>query len=293
LLALAPSLASPALRAIALRGYIRMAGLAKDPTALYARALETTQRPEDKCLVLSGLGTTGSAQALALVEPCLTDNALQAEAGLAVIQIAGRLRQQDENRARAALKRVLADVRDPAVRQKALDLLNELDQFLDHILAWAGVGPFKADGLDTAALQARPFPPEQADAADVAWKRLTAGVGTWSVTLDEAIGGGDDLVAYARTRVWAPGAHDIRLELGSDDAIKVWLNGETVHTNVVHRGLGPRQDQVKARLREGWNDLVLKIVNRGGGWGFACRIRQPDGSAFEGLKFEARASQDK
>jgi len=45
---------------------------------------------------------------------------------------------------------------------------------------------------------------------------------------------------------------------------------------------------VKTRLREGWNDLVLKVVNRGGGWGFACRIRQPDGSALEGLKLEAR-----
>jgi hypothetical protein len=261
LLGLVTVLAQPALKAVAMRGYVRMAGLSKEATAMYVRALNASHRADDKRLVLAGLGTTSSAEALGLVEGCLGESGLAAEAGLAAVQ----------------------DVR---VRQKALELLNELDRFKDHILVWTGAGPYKAEGLDTGGLLARAFPPEQSGGAGVEWKRITQRVGTWEINLDQAMGGGDDVVGYARTRVWVAAAQECRIELGSDDAIKVWLNGEGVHSNVVHRGMAPRQDLAKGRLRAGSNDLQVKVVNRGGGWGFACRIRQPDGSAIDGLKVE-------
>ena len=41
------------------------------------------------------------------------------------------------------------------------------------------------------------------------------------------------------------------------------------------------------RLAEGWNELMLKVVDQRGGWVAACRIRKPDGTALEGLKVEA------
>jgi hypothetical protein len=287
LLGLARSLADPTQKLIALRGYIRMAGLSKDQTAMYARAMELAQRPEDKRLVLAGLGAAGSAEALQLVEPCLAEASLESEAGLAATQIADRLRQKDAARARATLRMVLAKVKDKGVRKKALDLLNELDQFQDHILAWLGAGPFKEEGKDAEALFAVAFPPEQPSARESRWKKITQGVGPWDLNLDQAVGSGDDLVAYARTRVWSPAEQEARLELGSDDGIKAWLNGRLVHSNYTNRGLAPRQDIVKIKLQEGWNELLLKIVNRSGGWGFSCRVRQLDGSALEGLKAEA------
>jgi len=52
--------------------------------------------------------------------------------------------------------------------------------------------------------------------------------------------------------------------------------------------MGPRQDLVKARLNKGANDLMIRVINHGSGWGFACRIRNPDGSALDGLKVEAK-----
>ena len=52
--------------------------------------------------------------------------------------------------------------------------------------------------------------------------------------------------------------------------------------------MSPRQDLVKAKLREGWNELLLKVVDNSGGWSFCCRVRKPDGSALEGLKVEAK-----
>lgn len=42
------------------------------------------------------------------------------------------------------------------------------------------------------------------------------------------------------------------------------------------------------KLQQGWNDLRLKVVNHSGPWSFCARLRNPDGSAIEGLKSEAQ-----
>jgi hypothetical protein len=91
-----------------------------------------------------------------------------------------------------------------------------------------------------------------------------------------------------RTQIWSPADQDARLEMGSDDSIKVWLNGKLVHSNYANRGMSPRQNLVDVKLQEGWNELMLKVVDNEGGWGFCCRVRSPDGSALEGLKVEAK-----
>jgi hypothetical protein len=53
---------------------------------------------------------------------------------------------------------------------------------------------------------------------------------------------------------------------GSDDAVRVWLNGEVVHTNSVNRGASDFQDEFTVDLRQGNNLLLIKSSERGGGW---------------------------
>ena len=74
--------------------------------------------------------------------------------------------------------------------------------------------------------------------------------------------------------------------LGSDDGIKVWLNGQLVHANNVTRGAGPGQDKVEVTLKQGWNRLLLKITQSGGEWAACARLRRLDGSKLEGLKVQ-------
>jgi hypothetical protein len=50
----------------------------------------------------------------------------------------------------------------------------------------------------------------------------------------------------------------------------------------------PGQDKVKARLRQGWNDLLAKITQNGGGCGLSLRITAADGSEIPGLRFDPR-----
>ena len=276
------------LKVIALRGYVRMAGLGTNSGAMYARVLELAGRTEDKKLVLSSLGAAEPGQALPLVEPYLQQEEVRTEAALALVQIADRLPQSEAARARAVLKRVLAVTSDPGVRQQAQEVSNRLEPYEGHILDWAGAGPFRRKDKGARALFNIAFPPEQPDATGVNWTRITKGVGSWDINLGEALGHADNVVGYLRTRIWSPVRREARMELGSDDGIKVWLNGAVVHANNVERGLAPRQDLVKVTLAQGWNDVLLKVTNAGGGWGCACRFRQPDGSPLDDLKVEAK-----
>jgi hypothetical protein len=284
LLGLAGSLENRAEKALALRGYVRMAGLSNDPSALYLRAMEVAATNDDRKLVLAGLGTADSAQALGLAQRYLKDAELQVEAGLAVVQIAGRLRRQDETRAKTALRDVIAAVSDQTVREQAQKVLNELEQYEGYLLAWEVAGPFKLKGKESRVVFDTPFPPEPPSTNQVKWQALKRGVGAWEVNLEAALESADHCAGYVRTRVWSPTKQPAKLELGSDDAIKAWLNGDLVHENYTHRGYQPRQDAVVVDLREGWNDLILKVVDHQGGWGFCARLRHLDGSALEGLR---------
>jgi len=275
-------------KVLALRGYVRMAGMSDDPTAMYVRAMDLAERPDDKKLVLGGLGTASSAEALAIAERYLDDNALQAEAALAAAQIATRLKESDAARAKAALRKIVGLVKGGAARKQAQDAINEMEQYEGYILTWVAAGPYSQKGKDSRVIFDTAYPPEKPDAADVKWKRLTKGIDAWGVNLEAQFGSRDHCGAYVRTRVWSPKEADARLELGSDDAIKAWLGGKLVHSNYTTRGMSPRQDIAKIRLKEGWNELMLKVVDHEGGWSFCCRVRAADGSGLEGLRFEAR-----
>ncbi len=66
--------------------------------------------------------------------------------------------------------------------------------------------------------------------------------------------------------------------VSSDDSVKVWLNGEVVHNNPVNRGRGSAdsfQDSFAVNLVKGDNILMIKVSERGGGWGMFAGINVP------------------
>ena len=275
-------------REVVLAGYLRLAAQSDDPGAMYVQALKHVREVNDKKAVLEGLGLSSeSPQALDVTLPYLDDPKLQAAAGVAVLRIAYRLRDRDESRARSALKQVLGKVDHPDVQKRAQEVLNELDKYKDHILQWVTAGPFQESGKDGAAIYRTVFPPESGpDRAE--WKPLTKGIGSWEINLESTYGGLDFVAAYLRTRVWSDVEQDVQLEMGSDDGIKAWLNGNLLYDDWAEGGISPREKLVKTKLLKGWNDLMLKVVDQQGGWVGACRIRKPDGTALKGLKYEAK-----
>ncbi len=68
------------------------------------------------------------------------------------------------------------------------------------------------------------------------------------------------------TLVSASDQSGVDMRVGSDDSVKVWLNGEVVHKNAVNRGAGDFQDTFQVDLKQGDNLLLVKVSERGGGW---------------------------
>jgi len=75
----------------------------------------------------------------------------------------------------------------------------------------------------------------------------------------------------------------VTMRAGSDDSIKVWLNGEEIHRNAVNRGAGDFQDTFNGDLKKGDNIFMVKVSERGGGWSMFVGI---DAEVKYDLKFK-------
>lgn len=279
-------------RVLALRGYVRVVGLPSDrpmeeTLRLYEQGMKAARRDEERKLVLGGLGEVPHLDALRMVEPHLKDPALLAEAAAAAVKIARAIGGQHQEEAKAALQRVIVTCRIEKLNKEARDAISQLERYEGFITAWMLSGPYmkgRGDLFETA------FPPEKPDAKDAKWRLITGGTSRdkpWFVDIKRALGG-DNRAAYLRAEVYSPRSQKARLEMGSDDGIKAWLNGTVVHKNKTNRGVSPGQDVVQVSLNRGWNTLLLKITQGGGDWGACARFRAADGSNIDGLRVKAK-----
>jgi hypothetical protein len=157
--------------------------------------------------------------------------------------------------------------------------------------AWHVIGPFDAAGgsIDTV------FPPD--DSTDLegryrgkdieaAWRRYPSYAG--AVGLGEIYGHHDyteECMAYAWCEVSAPGDVRVQLRFGSDDDGLVMINGKEVHRYEGTRGVHLDSDVVEVDLREGRNEVLVKVFNRSGPWGFFVRFTDSGGNPMVGLSY--------
>ncbi|MCH2104367.1 MAG: terpene cyclase/mutase family protein [Planctomycetes bacterium] len=64
---------------------------------------------------------------------------------------------------------------------------------------------------------------------------------------------------------------EVPVTLGSDDSLRIWLNGEIIHEFIGGRGLNIAEDEVTLPLKAGKNHILVKVVQSGGAWGFGAR----------------------
>src|SRR4029077_840689 len=75
---------------------------------------------------------------------------------------------------------------------------------------------------------------------------------------------GENAAFYLTRTIRADREMPVTLSFGSDDAIKVWVNGAQIVANKVTRGAAADQEKAVVSLRPGENRLLVKIVNGGG-----------------------------
>ena len=74
-----------------------------------------------------------------------------------------------------------------------------------------------------------------------------------------------DHVVYGSVTLNSPQRQETTMLVGSNDAVKVWLNGEMVHYNPITRGAGDFQDAFPLTLKIGVNVLLVAVDNHGHG----------------------------
>jgi hypothetical protein len=78
----------------------------------------------------------------------------------------------------------------------------------------------------------------------------------------------ENAVAYLYRTVTVSGSRRLDLNLGSDDGLRVWFDGELVLDSNTARGVNLRDDRLLLQVEPGLHHLLVKVNNGGGAWGF-------------------------
>jgi CubicO group peptidase (beta-lactamase class C family) len=81
----------------------------------------------------------------------------------------------------------------------------------------------------------------------------------------------EKVFTYSAAKIELTEAKEVFLAVASDDAVKVWLNGELVHSNLVFRSLHEGADIVPVLFKKGENQLIVKVLNTWGDWSMSVK----------------------
>ena len=91
----------------------------------------------------------------------------------------------------------------------------------------------------------------------------------------------EQVAAYALRTIRSPQGRKVRIHTGSDDALRVWLNGKLMQSVLALRAAQADAESVEAELARGDNRLLVEVSQAGGGWGLFLRIEDPAGGKLE------------
>ena len=98
------------------------------------------------------------------------------------------------------------------------------------------------------------------------------------VDLVARFGPGPGVAAYALRTLVVPEPVKVRLLTGSDDALRVFLDGKPVVSKLVLRAPVPDEESVDLDLSAGRHQLLVEVSQGGGGWGLYLRFESLDGT---------------
>ncbi len=244
--------------------------------AAYGKSLDKADEPDEKTMILSGLSQLAGLDALRMAQGMLDDEGVAAEAGAAVLRIAQFTSGAYPEEARSALQAFLGSG-DETLRKTAEMVSEIINRYDGYLTAWEVSGPYFEAGKTAELLFDQAFPPEHGAADD--WRMMPMAHDPnqpWLIALGQVLGG-QECVAYLRTALHSSTARETTLELGTNDGVKVWLNGELIHALNVGRPLTPGEDKLTLPLKEGGNTLMLAVYQHGGDWAAVARLVDAEG----------------
>lgn len=151
------------------------------------------------------------------------------------------------------------------------------------LLTFRVLGPFSYD--PTKAMGEQRHGPELIPAADrldceyvdlhgnlITWREAPP-ADYWPQSIRKICGGHNgEALAYALTHVWSPEDQEVTLLLESGDRLELWLGDERVFSSEDEDEVEAAVEEVRVTLRRGWNQVMGKTNEGGGGWGFRVAI---------------------
>ncbi|MDQ1328992.1 MAG: hypothetical protein QG641_2278 [Candidatus Poribacteria bacterium] len=156
---------------------------------------------------------------------------------------------------------------------------------------WLVIGPF--DNTDNKGLTFT-YPPEseinllktyEGKTGKVVWQKVKDGFVNGRLDFTCMFTPNEWVLVYALIDVISYDDKKVLLRIGSDDGVKVWLNGQVIWTNQKSRSLQLDQDILPIELKKGYNRFLFKVSQEVGYWGLAIRITDEKGQPFDDLKY--------
>jgi CubicO group peptidase (beta-lactamase class C family) len=111
-----------------------------------------------------------------------------------------------------------------------------------------------------------------------------------TIKLNKILGDTNFVFCYALAEIIAAEPSKTLVGLGSDDGVKMWINGKEIHVNFIDRAITPDEDVFEISLNKGSNQILLRIQNTRGEYGFC--LRPVSNSAISNLLLKSSESGD-
>lgn len=128
------------------------------------------------------------------------------------------------------------------------------------------------------------FLPEKADYDYGKWTKFVPAKDSKTpevVTLHKCLGG-VQRTAYIVAYVYADADKEAILEMGSDDMLKAWMNGEMIVDSPKYQALVRASYKIPIKLKKGKNTLLMKVSQGSHNWEACAALKNADGGLLEG-----------
>ena len=255
--------------------------------------------PRARRMAYEWLLTIDKTAAERIIPKMLNDSSLEMRRDAVALAISDAQKLVKGPEAIKQYKRALTAARDfdqvEAIEKSLNDLGEKVDlrQHFGFLVDWKVIGPF--DNTDKGGFDVE-YGPEESLASKPGYKGKTNAEVSWiqhstdhkygEVDLNVAIGKHMGAVGYAYTVFHSEQAQQVDFRVVSQNANKLWVNGEQIMANEVYHA-GGQFDQYKAQadLKPGKNHVLVKICQNeqtedwAQSWKFQLRVCDSLGTA--------------
>ncbi len=225
--------------------------------------------------ILGGISKLSLLDAFNFVEGISVTDTLKAVWANARFNLAKNLCFAYPSKTVSILEEALPNLKDKQA-EEVKRLLNGLKNVGEFLPIWSVSGPYKVENYDANRLfNEMSFPPETDLNSVKDWRILPMKVrddGLIYGDLFEFLNGELECVAYVACKITVPEPAAAKILLGTNDGVKVWLNGKLIHSFPDGRTMIPDEDQLSVNLDKS-NILLMAVYNQGANWEFTAKLQ--------------------